>query len=198
MMDDQEYQDVGYMPRMDATRIQPLLDKHLDASEIIDRLKNLLLGKEYDEEKGRWVDSTMEITTDNGQVVVMKQGPLIDPRKIQTLSNYLTMILNSNTYLSKLSQDEINDTMWDINKELMPLFMRLLKHRKIDADTMRLLWGMIEKPIHFGLKRASEGSAGGMTINAATKMQHSIEHIQANQRNNPPEPSKKEFKALGW
>ena len=197
MNDDQgQYENNGMLARPYFNQNQPLLDKHLDASTIIENLKNLLLGKDYDQNKGMWIDSFVEFQDQSGVVVMVKQGPLMDPKKINTIINYLNMLLNSNTYLSRLDKEETNNLMWDIEKEIMPLFFRLLRRKKIDSDIMRLLWGMVDKPIYLGLKRASETSGGGMTINAATKMQHSIEHIQTAGKQH--QQDSKDFKILGF
>lgn len=194
MNEDDEYGMNGMMARPYWNQNQPLLDKHLDATQIIDNLKNLLLGKEYDASKGSWVDTVILIQDNYGTIKRVSQGPLIDPKKIQSLVNYLQMLLNSNTYLSRLDKEEVNNLMWDIEKELVPVFFRLLRRKKIDSDIMRLLWGMTDKPIFLGLKRASETSGGGMTINAATKMQHSIERIDTK---GPSQQDDKQFKIFG-
>ena len=45
--------NIGYLPQQ-RQDIDPMMSKHLDASEMLLRLKHMLLGHEYDEEAEEW------------------------------------------------------------------------------------------------------------------------------------------------
>lgn len=193
MMDQQQvmYDDpLGYMQRGQPQQQDSLLNKHLQTTEIIQQLKMLLMGYEYNEDTEEWVKSTIEIgTNEDGSPILAYEGPLMDAKDIRVNISYLQMFLNSNTYLSNLDVDSINNIMWEVNLKLGQMFYRLRHKLQNNRD---LLWGMIEYPIFFALNRAG----GKITLDAITKMQHSVEHIQTNQQQNQQE-QKKEFKVLG-
>lgn len=165
----------GYLPPQ--RDMDPLMSKHLDASDILDRLKKMLLGMEYNDETDEWAKS--------------KEGPLMDPREIRVTIGYLQMFLNSNTFLSQLQEDRINDIMWDVSKKLAVLFYNL--RHKLEPETRDMIWGMIEYPILLGLSRASKK----ITLDAFSKTQTSIEHIQGSPKTQQ-QAENKEFKVLGW
>ena len=130
--------------------------------------------------------------SEDGKEIKVPEGPLTDPKDIRITIAYLQMFLNPNTYLSQVDGDRINDIMWDVCKKLGVMFYNL--RHKINSGTRDMIWGMIEYPILLGLSRANKK----ITLDALTKMQHSIEHIQAGQgrteqQAKPPE----KFKLFG-
>ena len=141
--------NVGYIPqqRWDA---DPMMSKHLDASEILVRLKNTLMGMEYDDDEDEWKPATVVIGYDKeGKEIIAKEGPLMEPKDVRTTVSYLQMFLNPNTFLSIIDDDRINDIMWDVSKKLAILFYNL--RHKITPHERDMLWGMIEYPILLGL-----------------------------------------------
>ncbi len=181
--------NIGYIPQQRFDQ-DPMMSKHLDASEILTRLKNTLMGMEYDDEAEEWKPATITGYDEDGKKVEFEEGPLMDPKDVRITVSYLQMFLNPNTFLSRLKEEEINDIMWDVSQRLAILFYNL-KH-KITSQERALLWGMIEYPIYLGLKRAD----GKITLDAVSKMQQSHEIIQATPK--APTADEKEFKVLGW
>lgn len=198
-MNEQEpYQEdnFGYMPRFEQNTNDPLLNQHLKAGDILKQLEKMLKGQEFSEEKQDWIPSMITIRqkSENGTIIEqqMEEGPLMDPKDIRVVISYLQMFLNSNTFLGRVDDARVNDIMWDISKKLGALFYRL--RHKISPETRDLVWGMIEYPILMGLSRASNK----ITLDAISKMQHSVEHINPNQQSQGQQDNKKEFKILGW
>lgn len=189
----QQQDNTAYISRQPHHQ-DPVMSQHLDSSEILTKLKNMLLGLEYNEEEDEWEETMMIIGygKDNKPIYVA-EGPLMEPRDIRITIGYLQMFLNANTFLSKLTEERINDIMWDINKKLAIMFYNL--RHKINPNTRDMIWGMIEYPILLGLSRADKK----ITLDAMSKMQHSIEHIRAGQgTEQQPKTTNKEFKILGW
>ncbi len=191
----QPYQDplansLGYIPRQQFDS-DPVMSKHLDASEILIILKNTLLGLEHDEDEDVWNPVMVTIGYDKkGNKIEVEEGPLMEPKDIRISVSYLQMFLNPNTFLSQLKEEEIKDIMWDVSKKLAILFYNL--RHKITTHERDMLWGMIEYPILLGLNRANRK----ITLDAISKMQQTTEIIQGNPQNQQQPP--KEFKALGW
>jgi|TARA_Y100000034_G_scaffold136810_1_gene215981 hypothetical protein len=182
--------NIGYTPQRQLD-LDPMMSKHLDVSDILIRLKNTLLGLEYDDEEDEWKPVLTLVGYDKeGNEVMAKEGPLMDPKEIRVTISYLQMFLNSNTFLSQVDTERINDIMWDVSKKLSILFYNLRK--KIAPHERDMLWGMIEYPILLGLSRAGNK----ITLDAVSKMQQSHEIIQASPKT--PTPGEKEFKILGW
>ena len=94
-----------------------VISQHLNTDEVLERLKRMLLGYEWNEEQAVWVESTIEILDENNQLVLIKQGPLMNPKDVRVTVGYLQAFLNPNTFLSQLTEDRINDIMWDISKK---------------------------------------------------------------------------------
>ena len=183
-------QNIGYMPQRQFDA-DPMMSKHLDASEILSRLKNTLMGMEYNDEEDEWQPATRIIGYDkDNKEVTVPEGPLMDPKDVRTTVNYLQMFLNPNTFLSQITDERIKDIMWDVNKKLAILFYNL--RHKITPHERDMLWGMIEYPILLGLNRANRK----ITLDAVSKTQQTHEYIQGNP--STPKPSEKEFKVLGW
>jgi len=171
---------------------EAVMSQHLDASEMLTKLKNMLMGLEYDEEEDEWVPTQIILGYDKeGKEVKAPEGPLMEPQDIRITIGYLQMFLNPNTFLSRLKEERINDIMWDINKKLAIMFYNL--RHKLNPNTRDMIWGMIEYPILLGLNRADKK----ITLDALTKMQHSIEHIRAGQGPAVEQPKQKEFKLFG-
>jgi len=172
---------------------EAMMSQHLDSSAMLTQLKNMLMGLEYDDEEDEWIPSMMVVGyNEKGEEMRVAEGPLMEPKDVRITIGYLQMFLNPNTYLSQLDQDRINDIMWDVSKKLGVMFYNL--RHKINSGTRDMIWGMIEYPILLGLSRANKK----ITLDALTKMQHSIEHIQAGQGKQPQElKPPKEFKLFG-
>ena len=180
---------VGYIPpqRMD---MDPMMSKHLDFSSTLDTLKNMLMGREYNDDEDEWKPSTIRVYNDKGEEVLVEEGPLMEPRSIRTIVNFLQMFLNPNLFLSQLDDERINDIMWDVNTKLFAMFYNL--RYKLTPRERGPLWASIEYPILFGLCRANRK----ITLDAMSKMQQTHEIIQGGpQKTQQPD---KEFKVLGW
>lgn len=191
--DNNQQQPYDYIPRMyQRPQSDSILNKHLDSSEIINRLKKMLLGFEYDEVEEEWKPLMVVIGYDDkGNEISEPKGALIDPDKISIIISHLEMHLNPNTFLSNLEKEEINDIMFYINLNyLAPIFYHLTIHNAIDSVKLNSLWAILEDSIYFALKRAGNK----ITLDALSKMQHSVEHIEKSR----PMEDKKEFKMFGW
>lgn len=188
----QQQENTAYISKKPYNQ-EAMMSQHLDSSEMLMQLKNMLMGLEYDDEEDEWVPSMMIVGyNEEGKELKTPEGPLMAPKDIRITIAYLQMFLNPNTYLSQVDGDRINEIMWDVSKKLGVMFYNL--RHKISSGTRDMIWGMIEYPILLGLSRANKK----ITLDAITKMQHSIEHIQAGQGKQQPEMKPpKEFKLFG-
>ncbi len=180
--------NVGYIPPQNM-QMDPVMSKHLDFSETLDRLKNILMGKEYDDEADEWKPAMIKVYNEKGEEIEVEEGPLMEPRSVRTIVNFLQMFLNPNLFLSQLDDERINDIMWDVNVKLFSVFYNL--RYKLTPKERGPLWASIEYPILFGLCRANKK----ITLDAVSKMQQTHEIIQATPST---QPENKEFKVLGW
>jgi len=179
----------GYIPpqRFDQ---DPMMSKHLDSSEQLQKLKNMLMGMEYNDDEDEWKKTMVTVGYDkDGKEVQVEEGPLMDPKDVRITIAYLQMFLNPNTFLSQLQEERINDIMWDVNVKLAIMFYNL--RHKITPTVRDMIWGMIEYPILLGLSRATKK----ITLDAVSKIQQTHEYIQAAPKQ---QPEQKEFKVLGW
>lgn len=180
---------VGFIPQQ--RNFDPMMDRHLDASAMLEKLKKMLMGMEYDEENDEWKPAKIVVGYDEqGNPMEVEEGPLMSPRDIRVTISYLQMFLNANTFLSQLSEERINDIMWDVSIKLGILFYNL--RHKLSPETRDMIWGMIEYPILLGLSRANRK----ITLDAVSKIQQTHEYIQGVPRTQPEQS--KEFKVLGW
>ena len=184
----QSYDNVGAIPSQQDVLSDSLLNQHLNANEMLNTLKKMLIGYEYNDDLDEWVVSKRKIQDEYGNIIEVEEGPLMDPKDIRITIAYLQMFLNSNTYLSRVKEERINDIMWDISVKLASLFYRL--RHKLSPETRDMIWGMIEYPILMGLSRASDK----ITLDALSKMQHTIEHVGGNQPNQKDD----KFKLFGF
>ena len=146
-------QNIGYVPQR-GYDTDPMMSKHLDFSESLEQLKNMLYGKEYNEESGEWEPATTLVGYDEyGKEIMQIEGPLMEPRSIRAIIGWLQTFLNSNLFLSQLDEERINDIMWDINTKLFTIFYNL--RFKLTPKERGPLWASIEYPILFGLCRAN-------------------------------------------
>ena len=185
---EEDYNRLGYIPRPMQPITDSILSKHLNTQEILNTLKKMLMGYEWNDETDEWKKSEIEFVDANGITVTMNEPPLMNPKEIRITIGYLQMFLNSNTYLSRIKEERVNDIMWDINCKLAALFYRL-RHR-LSPETRDLIWGMIEYPILLGLERAGDK----ITLDAMSKMQHTIENINPRQEME----EKKNLKLFGF
>ena len=172
---------------------EAIMSQHLDATETLEKLKKMLMGYEYDTEEDEWIRSQVIVGYDKeGNEVKVNEPPLMDMRTIKVIISFLGMFMNPNTFLSRLDSERINDIMWDVNVKLFMVFNSRLKY-KLSPEERVIMWGTIEYPILFALNRANKK----ITLDAMTKMQHSIEHIRAGPGSvEQPKPNK-EFKLFG-
>ena len=179
--------NIGYIPQSNM-HPEAMMSKHLDASDILIRLKNTLMGLEYDDEEDEWKHVMVPIGIDQeGNEILAHEPPLMDPRDIRLVMSSLHMYLNANTFLSLLDDERINDIMWDISQNLAILFYNV--RDKITPHERSILWAQIEHSILFALYRAK----GKITLDAISKTQQTHEIA--------PRTSieqQKEFKMLGW
>lgn len=184
--------NIGYNPqqRFDS---EPVMTKHLDASELLSKLKNMLLGMEYNDEEEEWQPAMRIIGYDkDGKAIEIAEGPLMDPREIRVLISSLSMYLDQNTLLSKFKEDRINDIMFSVCINLYCKLGYILRH-KINPSTRDWIFAGIEHSILSALNRADNK----ITLDALSKMQTTTELIQQAPLNQP-HPEKKDFKVLGW
>ena len=181
--------NVGYIPQQNI-QMDPVMSKHLDFSNTLDRLKNMLMGREYNDEEDEWKPATIMVYNDKGEPIEVEEGPMMEPRSIRTIIGFLEMFLNPNLFLSQLDDERINDIMWDVNTKLFAMFYNL--RYKLTPKERGPLWASIEYPILFGLCRARQK----ITLDAVSKSMISHEMIQATPR--APTAENKEFKVLGW
>lgn len=189
MYEDEE-DNGSFIPKPQQNGNESLLNQHLNASNILNSLKKMLMGYEFDDEDGEWKKSKIQIVGEDNKLYEMDEPPLMEPRDIRITIGYLQMFLNSNTYLSQIKEERVNDIMWDINVKLASLFYKL--RHKIGPEIRDLIWGMIEYPILMGVNRATNK----ITLDAMSKMQHSVEHINPNGMNE--KKPEKEFKLFGF
>ncbi len=194
MEEGQEQQQETFIPRQ-ATNpaMDGVLNKHLDSSDILLNMEKMLKGYEFDEEQAQWVFSMRFLGYDKetNQERYIKSGPMMDIIEINNTIGFMRNMMNSNTFLSYLDDDiMINEMMWDINIKLAKLFHRL--RFKVAPNTREFMWGAIEYPIYMSLKRAS----GKVTLDAVSKMQHSVEHKTIGQET-PEQKQAKQFKIFG-
>ncbi len=176
--------NVGYIPQLQRD-LDPIMSKHLDASEMLSKLKYMLMGYEYDEESDEYKKVMITVIDSKGKQVQVEEPPLMPPRTVRTLISSLEMYLNSNTFLSELKEDRINDIMWGVCQNLAILFFRL--GSRIGPEERAWFGSTIKDTIFLGLSRAGNK----ITLDAMSKMQQTHEIIQGTPKTPTPE---KEFK----
>ena len=182
--------NVGYIPQRNSD-VESMMSKHLNSSEMIERLKNMLMGMEYNDEEDEWQPAMIIVGYDqDGKEVTQKEGPLMDPKEIRVLIGSLSMYLDPNTFLSKFKEERINDIMFSVCVNLYCKLGYLLKN-KISSSARDLIFAGIEHSILSALNRADNK----ITLDAISKSQQTHEIIQGG----PQKPQQdKEFKVLGW
>ena len=182
--------NVGYIPQRNPD-VESMMSKHLNSSEMIERLKNMLMGMEYNDEEDEWQPAMIIVGYDaEGKEVKQPEGPLMDPKEIRVLIGSLSMYLDPNTFLSKFKEERINDIMFSVCVNLYCKLGYLLKH-KISSSARDLIFAGIEHSILSALNRADNK----ITLDAISKSQQTHEIIQGG----PQKPQQdKEFKVLGW
>lgn len=187
-------QDVAFLQAAPAKEIDSILNKHLNATELLEYIEKLLMGYEYNSEEEEWKPIMIEITDSEGNVHLTKQGPILDPNHVRLTIGYLKTFMNSNTYLSYIEKmEQINEMMWDIKKKVVTLLHPLKK--RFDGKMIDVIGSMVENSIYMALLRSYRKT----TLDAVSKMQHSIEHLN-NQNANPQSQTsaKKPFKIFGF
>lgn len=178
--------NVGYVPQQRWDQ-DPIMSKHLDASEMLTKLKYMLMGYEYNEDSDEYEKVLIVVGLDeNGKEITAPEGPLMPERTIRTLISSLEMYLNPNTFLSELNEERTNDIMWGVCQNLAILFFRL--GSKIGPEERAWFGSTIKDSIFLGLNRAGNK----ITLDAVSKMQQTHEIIQGTPKAPPQE--NKEFK----
>ncbi len=188
---EQNKQDIGFLQGAPARHEGSILNKHLEASELLEHLEKLLMGYEWDNQTENY-KPIYKTVMQNGNAVKLEQGALLDPNYIRLSIGYIKTFLNANVFLSYIENlDQINSLMWDVNVRLSRLLHPL--KNVYDARTVEMTYAMIENPIYMALLRAYKKN----TLDAMTKMQHSIEHVGSQQKP-MEENAKKNFKVFGF
>jgi len=118
-------QNVGYIPPQ-RYEMDPAMSKHLDASEMLIRLKNTLMGLEYNEEQDEWLRVTIKGYDNSGNEVEVDADPLLPERTIRSLIGSLEIYLSPNTFLSQLKDEDKNDIMYGC--QYLSLILYLLQN----------------------------------------------------------------------
>ena len=182
--------DTPFLQSQQRKEGESVLNKHLEATELLEHIGKLLMGYEYNSEQEAYIPIMVRIQQ-NGKILEVEQGPIMDPSYIRISMSYLKTFLNSNVFLSYIeSQEQINAIMWDVNIKLTRLLHPL--KNQYDKKTIEMTYAIIENSIFFAVNRSYKKN----TLDAMTKMQHSIEHIGDKQQSK--EESKKEFKIFGF
>lgn len=182
--------NVGYIP-MNKWDTDPMMSKHLDASDMLIKLKYMLLGYDYNDEEEEYQPVMVTIGYDNEGKAIKEEGrPLMPERTIRTIISSLGMYLSPNTFLSVLDEDSRNDIMYGVCQNLSIIWFRL--RNKIRPEERSLIHSSIKDAIFLGLSRANKK----MTLDAVSKTQQSHEIIQATPQQ--PQQRKDDFKVLNW
>lgn len=182
--------NVGYIPNQ-KFELDPTLSKHLDSTDMLNNLNNMLMGLEYDSDEDIWKPVMVLLGYDeDGKKVMEEEGPLMEPKDVRITMSFLRSLLNQNTFLSQLDDDRINDIMFDVSIKLGILFYNL--RYKLSTEARTMIWGALEYPILFALSRANKK----ITLDAISKMQQTHEIIQTSPK--PQQQENKDFKVLGW
>lgn len=189
---EQKKQDVSFLQGAPKRDGESVLTKHLEANELLEHIEKLLMGYEYDTDEEVYKHLYRTIMQD-GKTYQIEQGALLDPGYVRLSIGYLKSFLNSNVFLSYIeSIEQINAIMWDANIRLTRL-LHPLKNIS-DVRTIEITYAIIENSVYFAVNRAYKKN----TLDAMTKMQHSIEHLGSGNVAKPAEESKKQFKIFGF
>lgn len=184
-------QDIAFLQSPPKRDGESVLNKHLEATELLERIEKLLMGFEYDNDNEEY-KPVYKTIQQNDKLYKIERGPLIDPDYVRLSIGYLKSFLNSNVFLSYIeSMDQINAMMWDVNVRLTRLLHPL--KNLYDAKTIDMTYAIIENSIYFAVNRAYKKN----TLDAMTKMQHSIEHLGPSAAK-ATEEQKKQFKIFGF
>lgn len=184
--------DVAFLQGSPSKDNESVMSQHLKATEYLDFIQKLLMGYEENPETEEYEPIMIDVDVSDGKTMKMEQGPIIDPNYVRMAIGYLRTFLNSNTYLSFIEKmDQVNDMMWQVKKTLTTLLHPLKD--KYDGKMIEVIGSMIENSIYMSLLRAYKK----ISLDAMSKMQHSIEHITPGQENQQPVQQKK-FKLFGF
>lgn len=182
--------NVGYMPQSNIHQ-EAMMTKHLDASDMLSKLKHMLLGYEYNEEEDQWKPSFSFFGYDGeGNKIMRESEPIMPERTIRSIIGSLEIYLSPNTFLSNIGDEGKNDIMFGVCQNLAIIWFRL-GHR-IRSEERAVIHSTIKDAIFLGLSRAGNK----ITLDAISKMQQSHEIIQT--APSTPTEQQKEFKILGW
>jgi hypothetical protein len=146
--------DTGYVPE-DVDKFGSLWSEHLDATEIITYIEYMLKGYELNEEN-KWVPSMMSVYDEEGNKHEIPEGPLMAVVEIRIIMTWLRSHLNSNTFLSKLTTEQINNIMYEIVWTMEKVFYKL--RFKLPPHIRGILSNTLENAIFIGLNRDTQSS----------------------------------------
>lgn len=171
---------------------ESMFSKHLEPLKLLKFLEKLLMGYEQDD-NGKWIAVMTKVKDNNGKLVEIERGALLNPDTVRMSIGYLKVFLNSNTYLSYIDDKEmINNTMWSVSLALTRLLHPLKKTH--DQGFLSMLYSMLENSIYFAILRGYKK----ISLDAMTKQQHSIEHLQQGAQGQQQPKDKKMFKMFGF
>ena len=139
---EEKKQDISFLQGSPKREGDSIFSKHLEADKLLEHIEKLLMGYEYDSDNETYKPLYKQIEQ-NGQVLQIEQGALIDPNYVRMSIGYLKTFLNSNVFLSYIeSIEQINAIMWDVNIRLT----RLLHPLKslYDPKTIEMTYAIIE------------------------------------------------------
>ena len=187
---EEKKQDVSFLQNAQRQQGESIMNKHLEAGELLEHIEKLLMGYEYDSEDEAY-KPIMKTIIREGKPYQVEIGPLLDPNYVRLSIGYLKTFLNPNVFLSYIEEmDQINSIMWDVNVRLTRLLHPLKNVH--DTKTIEVTYAIIENSIYFAINRSYKKN----TLDAMTKMQHSIEHLGNSAAK--PEEQKKQFKIFGF
>ena len=189
---EEKKQDISFLQGTPKKEGDSIFSKHLEADKLLEHIEKLLMGYEYDTNEETYKPLYRNIVQD-GQMLKIEQGALIDPNYVRMSINYLRTFLNSNVFLSYIeSMEQINAIMWDDNIKLTRLLHPL--KNLYDSKTIEITYAIIETSIYFAVNRAYKK----ISLDAMTKTSYSMEHIGGMAGGKIPEEQKKQFKIFGF
>jgi hypothetical protein len=172
---------LGSIPYQQNKQSEGMLSQHLQTKELLDRLRMMLMSKEWDEEQQKWMTLTKTIYIDNKPFTVEIE-PKMEPNEIRSIMSYMDMMLNSNTFLSYIDAERANNIAVDHNMKIMDIIFAL--RNRLSPAEKSFIWGALEYPVIFGLARAQNK----ITLDAVSKSQHTIESIQLGDKKQTEQP----------
>lgn len=185
--------DIAFLQNAPGKDNESIMSKHLQANELLEQIEKLLMGYQLNNDTEEYEPVTIQQDDGQGGIILLEQGPIMDPNYVRMTIGYLRTFLNSNVYLSYIeSMDQVNNMMWDIKKKLTTL-LHPLKNR-YDSKMIDVIGSMVEYSIYMSLLRAYKK----ISLDAMSKMQHSIEHLNPSGQQGQQAQQQKKFKIFGF